>query len=165
MNVKRLAEMALLTAVALIIFIIELRIPALVPIPGVKLGLANIITVYAIFRLGPRDTLLILIARILLGAAFAGSVMSLLFSAAGGLLCWLVMLFMRRIVTQKQIWVCSIAGAAAHNTGQMLVTAAVYRTVGLFIYFPALLLAGIAAGLFTGICAQLLVGRLRLGER
>lgn len=157
---KRLTRMALLAALALIIFVLEAQLPPLVPIPGVKLGLANIITVYAMFRLGPRDALLILLTRILLGNLFAGSVMALLFSLGGGLLCWVVMLLLRPLLTEKQIWVASPLGAIAHNLGQMAVTLAVYRTAQLMIYLPVLLLSGLITGLFTGLSAQFLIQRL-----
>ncbi len=80
---KRLTRMSLLTALALIIFTIEAQIPAPVPIPGVKLGLANIITVYAMFCLGPRDTLLMLLCRIFLGSVFSGQMMTLFYSLSG----------------------------------------------------------------------------------
>ena len=158
---KRLTRMALLAALALIIFVLEAQLPPPVPIPGVKLGLANIITVYAMFRLGPRDSLLILLTRILLGNLFAGSVMALLFSLGGGLLCWLAMLLLRPLLSQKQIWVASVLGAMAHNLGQMAVTVAVYRTAQLFVYLPVLLLSGLLTGLFTGLSAQFLLGRLK----
>ena len=157
---KRLTTMAMLTALALIIFIVEAQIPPPVPIPGVKLGLANIITVYAMFRLGPRDTFMILFVRIILGNIFAGSIMAMMFSMGGGLLCFAAMLLLRRIVTEKQIWVCSMIGAVFHNIGQMAVTIAVYETVELIIYLPVLMLSGIISGLFTGLCAQFLVNRL-----
>ena len=78
-DAKRLARLGILTAVALIIFIVELQIPNPFPIPGVKLGLANIVTVYAMFALGPLDTIAILLVRIILGSVFAGSVTSLFF--------------------------------------------------------------------------------------
>lgn len=158
---KRLTRMALLTAAALILFLVEAQLPAPIPVPGVKLGLANIITVYAMFRLGPRDTLLILLCRVMLGSIFAGQVMTLFYSLAGGVLCWLVMLALRRVVTERQIWVCSVVGAIAHNAGQIGVAVAVTQTPGLVLYFPALLLSGIAAGVLTGVCAQLVYLRLK----
>ena len=83
---RRITLLALLTAIALTIFMIEAQLPVLVPIQGVKLGLANIITVYAVFVLGPGDALLILCARVFLGAVFSGQMMTLLYSMGGGLL-------------------------------------------------------------------------------
>ena len=73
MKTRKLTLLALLTAIALTIFMVEAQIPALVPIPGIKLGLANIVTVFAVFALGPKDAVLILSARIFLGAVFAGN--------------------------------------------------------------------------------------------
>jgi len=155
--------MALLTAVALIIFVVEAQLPPLTPIPGIKLGLANIVTVYAMFRLGPRDTLFILLARILLGSVFAGQLMAMLFSLAGGLLCYLAMLALRRLLTEKQIWVCGVIGAVCHNLGQMAAALLLFQTGALLLYLPVLLLSGIVTGLFTGLCAQLLLKYL--GDR
>lgn len=85
-----------------------------------KLGLANIVTVYAMFLLGPADTLAILLCRIVLGSLFAGQLMSMLYSLGGGLSCYMVMLLLRKLLTKKQIWVCGIIGAIAHNIGQDL---------------------------------------------
>ncbi len=161
MDVKRLTKLALLTAVALILFVVEAQIPAPVPIPGVKLGLANIVTVYAMFRFGPRDTLLVLLTRVVLGSVFAGSVMALWFSLAGGLLCWAAMAALRKILTERQLWVCGILGAMCHNLGQMAVCLAVYRSWAVAVYLPVLLLSGIVTGLFTGLTAQFLLKRLQ----
>ena len=88
---RKLAAMALLTAIALTVFVIENQIPAPVPIPGVKLGLANIVTLVAMVLLSRRDAGIVLLVRILMGAMFAGSPSTLLFSAAGGALAYAVM--------------------------------------------------------------------------
>ena len=157
---RQLSFMALLTAIALAIHVAEAQIPAPVPIPGVKLGLANIVTVYAMFMLGPGPALMILVSRILLGSLFAGQVMSLFYSLAGGLLCYAVMLLLRRVLARKQIWVASVIGAVAHNIGQILVAVIVTGTPAIVSYLPILLLSGIAAGLFTGFAAQYLINRM-----
>lgn len=159
MQTKRLTRGAMLTAVALTIFIVELQIPALVPIPGVKLGLANIVTVYGMFLLGPADTACILIARIFLGAVFSGRMSALFYSLAGGLLCYVFMLFMRRLVSPRQIWICSVGGAIAHNIGQISVAILITRTPQLIYYLPVLMVSAIITGLFTGLCAQYVVNR------
>ncbi len=164
MRAKKLARMALLTGVALIIFIVEAQLPPLAPIPGVKLGLANIVTVYAMFRLSPKEALMILLCRIFLGSVFSGQMMTFFYSLGGGLLCWLAMLFLRRVLTTKQIWVCGVMGAICHNIGQIAVAILMTRTPGLIVYLPVLLVCGVLAGLFTGAAAQALVGRMeRLG--
>ncbi|MBQ3880029.1 MAG: Gx transporter family protein [Oscillospiraceae bacterium] len=160
--VKRITRAAVLTAVALTIFLVELQIPSPIPIPGVKLGLANIITVVSMFLLGPLETASILLVRILLGSIFSGQMMALLYSLAGGLCCYLVMLLLRRILTPKQIWVCSVFGAIAHNIGQITVAILITRTPALVSYLPVLMVSGILAGLFTGLCAQFAAAKLRV---
>lgn len=160
MTTRKLTYMAVLTAVSLTIFVLEAQLPALVPVPGVKLGLANIVTVYAVFALGPGPAAMILLARVLLGSLFSGG-MTLFYSLAGGLCCYLVMLVMRKLVTEKQIWVCSVLGAMAHNVGQIAMAVFITRTPGIAAYLPVLLASGILTGLFTGLCAQFLTGRLR----
>ena len=161
MQIRRLTRDALLTAIALTIFMIEAQIPAPIPVPGIKLGLANIVTLDALFMLGPWDALSILLARIVLGSLFAGNMMILFYSLAGGLLCWLLCCVLRRMMTDRQIWLCSIFGAIAHNLGQMAVAIAVTRTPGLLAYLPALMISGILAGAFTGWSAQFLIGRMK----
>lgn len=156
---RRLTRLALLTAIALTIFMAEAQLPV-IPIPGVKLGLANIVTVYAVFVLGPGDGLMILAARIFLGAVFSGQMMTLLYSAGGGLLCWLCLLVLSRVCGREQMWLCSPVSAIFHNIGQLLVAAWVMKTWAVMAYLPYLLIAGIAAGLFTGVAAQALTARL-----
>ena len=138
----------------------EAQLPPLVPIQGVKLGLANIVTVYAVFALGPGDALMILLARVFLGAVFSGQMMTLFFSLSGGLLAWCAMCLLRHVLTQKQLWLSSPLAAVCHNIGQLLAAAAVMQTWAVFAYLPWLLLSGILTGAFTGLCAQFLIARL-----
>ncbi len=160
MDTKRITRLSLLTAVALILFTVEAQIPPPVPVPGVKLGLANIITVYTAFRFGLADALMVLLVRITLGSAVTGAVSAAIFSLSGGFLCWLVMIPLRRILAPKQIWVCGVIGAVFHNIGQVLACVAVYQTTAVVAYLPALLLSGMVTGLFTGLTAQYLLKRL-----
>lgn len=152
--------MALLTAIALAIHVAEAQIPPLVAIPGVKLGLANIITVYAAFSIGGGAAAMILIARILLGSMFGGGVVSLLYSLAGGVLCLLVTLLLRRMLTWKQIWAAGVMGAIVHNIGQILVAILVTGTPAIVSYLPVLLISGVITGTFTGFAAQFVVNRM-----
>ena len=151
--------MALLTAIALTIFMIEAQIPALVPIPGVKLGLANIVTVFAVFTMGSKEGAMILSARIFLGAVFAGNFSTIFYSAAGGACAILVTIGLKRILTKNQLWVAGALGAVAHSMGQMAVAVAMTGTPGLLVYLPVMILCGVITGLFTGLCAQFLVKR------
>ena len=159
LNVKKITQMAMLTAIALTIFMIEAQIPALVPIPGVKLGLANIVTVFAVFALGPKEAAMILFVRIFLGAVFAGNFSTILYSGAGGLLAILVTIGLRKILTHQQLWVAGAIGAIFHSIGQMAVAVAVTGTPGILVYLPIMIACSIITGLFTGLCAQLLLNR------
>ncbi len=161
MSAKQLTRDALLCAIALTIFMIEAQIPALVPIPGVKLGLANIVTVFAIFVYGSKDALAILLVRVVLGSIFSGQITTILYSLAGGLLCFCVVVLIRKILTERQIWVASVVGAIFHNIGQVLVAMLITSTWRLVVYLPILMVSGILAGLFTGLCAQFLYGKLK----
>ena len=160
---KQLTQMALLTAIALILFTVEAQIPAPIPIPGVKLGLANIITVYAMFALGPLPTLGILLCRVFLGSVFSGQMMTLFYSLGGGLLSYCALLVLRRVVTARQLWACSAVSAVLHNVGQILVAIAITRTPAVAAYLPPLMVSGIVTGLFTGLCAQFVLARLHRG--
>ncbi|MBU5626117.1 Gx transporter family protein [Oscillibacter sp. MSJ-2] len=160
MRTKKLAEPALLATIALTIFMVELRIPNPIPIPGVKLGLANIVTVYAVYRYRPGDVLLLVLTRIILGAIFGGNLMALLYSLSGGLLCLCGMIPLRHVIPAQMLWAASVLGAVLHNVGQILAAFAVTGTSGIFIYFPFLLVSGCCTGLFTGLCAQFLVKRV-----
>ncbi|WP_201757193.1 Gx transporter family protein [Colidextribacter sp. OB.20] len=156
----RITRLALLTAIALTIFLVEAQIPALTTVPGVKLGLSNIVTVYAMFAMGPGDALLVLSARVFLGAVFSGQMMTLIYSAAGGLLSWCTLCLLRKLFTREQIWLVSPAAAIFHNLGQLLAAAAVLRSWAVMAYLPYLVIAAVLAGLFTGIAAQALLRRL-----
>ena len=159
MKIRKLTLMAMLTAVALIIFVVEAQIPALVPIPGIKLGLSNIITVFAVFMLGSWEAALILTARIFLGAVFAGNFSTIFYSAAGGALAILVTIGLKRVLKKNQLWVAGCLGAIAHSVGQMAVAILISGTPSLVIYLPVMIVCSIITGLFTGLCAQLLINR------
>ena len=160
MNAKKLTQLALLTAAALIIFIVELQIPNPFPIPGIKLGLANIITVYAVYHYRPCEVAMIVTARLILGAVFSGNVSALIYSSAGAALCLLGMLPLRRVIDERHIWMASVTGALLHNTGQMAAALLMTATPQLLLYYPFLLVSGCLSGAFTGLCAQLVTKRL-----
>lgn len=159
MKTQKLTTMALLTAIALTIFIIEAQIPALIPIPGVKLGLSNIVTVYAVWAIGSKEGAMILFARILLGAVFSGNFGTIFYSAAGGLLAILATIGLKFVLKENQLWVAGCLGAIAHSIGQMIVAVWITGTPTLLIYLPVLVVCSVITGLFTGLCAQLLMKR------
>ncbi len=159
MKARKPALLGLLTAVALTIFLVEAQLPPVLPVPGVKLGLANIVTVFTVFALGPGEGILVLTARIFLGAVFCGNFSSILYSAAGGACAIAVTIALRRILTRKQLFVAGCLGAMAHSVGQIAMAALVLGTASVFVYLPVLLAVSLVTGLFTGLCAQFLVDR------
>lgn len=149
-----------MTAVALIIFVIELQIPNLSPIAGVKLGLANIVTVCGVYRCKWWEIFLVLFVRIILGSFFCGNPSAVLYSLAGGILCLLGMLLLKRIIPKNHLWICSVLGAVLHNVGQIFAAVLLMNTTSVIAYLPFLLVSGCIAGAFTGMCAQLLLKRI-----
>ena len=159
MKVRKLTRLALLTAIALTIFMVEAQIPALVPVPEVKLGLSNIVTVFTVFAIGAWEGAAVLAARIFLGAVFAGNFSTIFYSAAGGGLAILVTIGLKRLLKKKQLWVAGCLGAVAHSVGQMAMAVALTATPGLVVYLPVMIAVSIVTGSFTGLCAQFLLER------
>lgn len=162
LTTKKLALCAVLTALALGLSTLESLFPVsvLVPLPGIKLGLANIVTVFALYRLGDIPALAILIARCLLGAMFAGNASALLFSLMGGVLAMLTMIVLRR-VRGLSVYGVSIAGAAAHNIGQICAAMVVLGGTAVLGYLPVLLGVSLITGTLTGFVASLLFRAMR----
>ena len=152
MQTRRLALGAVLTALALALSVLENAIPIPIPLPGVKLGLANIATVTALYFLGTRQAFAILTVRCLLGSLFGGGVTALAFSLMGGLLAMGIMAVARHIPALS-IYGVSLLGAAAHSAGQILAAMALLRSVYVAAYLPWLLAAGTVTGLLTGAAA------------
>lgn len=153
MSVRKTAVLALFTTLSLAIFAIESAIPPLVPIPGIKLGLANIVTLILLCHFRARDALLVLLSRILLSAFLFGQALSLLYSLAGGLISLCVMAVAMRILQKKLPFLTGALGGLTHNLGQLAMAYLVTRTGGVLAYLPFLILSGILTGLFTGLCA------------
>ena len=159
MNIKKMVQLSMFTTIALTIFVVESYLPPLAPIPGIKLGLANTITLIVLALWGWKEGMLVLFLRILLGSMLTGNVISCCFSLGGGILCFLVMSLLKNIVPQKMIWLLSVIGAIFHNIGQLLVACIVLGSSRVFWYFPILLTSGIITGTFTGVAAQYVVIR------
>lgn len=160
MNTKKLILSAILTAFALVAFVIEGAIPPLTPIYGVKLGLANVFTLFALYALGKPYGMAVMLLRIVLGNILTGQLVSFIYSLTGGLLSFLLMILLKRFFPLKQMWVLSVLCAVTHNIGQLLAAIFMMQTLAIVYYLPVLILSGIIAGAFTGICAQLVLIRL-----
>ena len=159
MKTKRLTSMALLCGIALILHVIEAQIPAIVPIPGVRLGISNIVTVFAVFTMSRREGAMILFARIFLGCIFAGNIGSILYAGAGGLLAIVITGLCKCFLSKKQLWVAGVLGAVAHSIGQLIAAAWITGTLSVWIYLPIMLVCSIITGFCTGSLAGLLLTR------
>lgn len=143
----------------MIIFIIEQRFPNIIPIPGIKLGLANIVTVFVVFKYSAKEAAMVVLVRVFLGSLLGGNLMSMLFSLGGRALCVLGMVTLKHFISDRHIWICGIIGAVLHNIGQLAVAMIVMGTFAVFGYLPFLLIGGCIAGAFIGICAQLIISK------
>ena len=156
MNSKRITRSALLITLALALSYMERFIPLglLIPLPGVKLGLANVVTMTALYFLKPSEAFIILLLRCLLGSFFGGSLSGFAMSVTGGIFAFAVMLLAKRLPLFS-VYGVSILGAAAHNTGQVAAASLLMGSVYTFYYLPFLLVTAVFAGLLTGGIASL----------
>lgn len=160
MSVKKITLLSLYTALALIIFTVESALPALTPLPFIKLGLANVVTLIVLVLYSWKDALIVLFLRIFLASVFAGQMVYMIYSLCGGFFCFFADCFINRIVKGKYIYITSIFGAVFHNLGQIMAAVFIVGT-GILPYLPYMMISGIITGLFTGILANLLVCRLK----
>ena len=158
-GLQRITRIALLTALSLILFILEGFLPLPLPVPGAKLGLAAIVTLIALYLLPTRDAALMLTLRIVLASAFGGGLAPMLYSLAGGAASFAAMALLKRY-TQFSIIGISAAGGFLHNMAQLLVAAAVLETTALFVYAPVLGAVGILTGILIGIAAQMILQKI-----
>ena len=159
---RKIALCAMLMALAMIFSYVDALIPINFGVPGIKL--ANLIVVIGLFFLPPAEVLMISIARILQMGYLFGNGMSILYSLAGGLLSFFVMLLLKKIKGFSMTGV-SIAGAVAHNVAQICVAAYVVQNTKLFYYLPVLLIAGVITGTLIGILSGRIFSAIHLEEK
>ncbi|MEE1086761.1 MAG: Gx transporter family protein [Schaedlerella sp.] len=153
---KKVAVCGVLVALAMIFSYIEVLIPFNFGIPGMKLGLANLVIVIGFYFLKPHEVLLISLVRILLIGWMFGNGMSIIYSVAGGMLSFVVMLLLKKYADLSIIGV-SVAGGVFHNVGQLAAAAAVLNNTAVFYYFPVLLVSGVVTGSLIGILSKKVV--------
>ena len=147
---NKVAVFGVFTSLALILSYVELLIPINFGIPGMKLGLANLLVVILLYKGCPRDALLLSVIRILLSGLIFGNMFSIFYSLGGGLLSLAVMVFLKK-TGQFTVAGISIGGGASHNVGQLLVAMFVVQTYQVGYYLPVLLIAGVITGAVIGI--------------
>ena len=160
MKKKAVAYFGLFLALALILSYVESLVPISVGIPGVKLGLANLLTVIVLYRMGAREAVLLSLLRVLIAGFLFGNLFAILYSLAGACVSWAVMVLLKRIGMFSIIGV-SIAGGVFHNIGQLIVAMLVLQSTSLVYYFAVLMIAGLVTGFVIGALSLEVMRRLR----
>lgn len=150
---KKIAYSAMLVALAMIFSYVECLIPFSFGIPGIKLGLANLVVVVGLWILPPCQVFWILTVRIVLVSFLFGNMSAMIYSLAGGIFSFLIMYLLRKCKGLSQIGI-SMAGGVSHNIGQLAVAAYVVENLHVFYYAPVLLIAGLVTGMLIGIVGQ-----------
>ena len=160
LDTKKITTLSLLISVAMILSYIESLVPAFVAVPGVKLGLSNIATVFALYTLGFPAAIAVSLVRVCLSSLLFGNIPSLIFSLSGAALALLSMVPLSRMNIFSTVGV-SVVGAVCHNVGQVIAAAIVMKTLGVTYYIIPLLLSGTIAGVVIGIVSGILVERIK----
>ena len=160
MHGRKVAIFGVFTALALIFSYVELLIPINFGIPGAKLGLANLMTVLVLYKMGIKEALALSVTRIILSGFMFGNLFGILYSLSGGLLSFLVMVLLKKS-DRFSVTGVSIGGGTAHNIGQLLVAMVVVQTDQVGYYLPVLLVAGEVTGLLIGLVAKEVLKRIQ----
>lgn len=156
----KVATYGLLIALAMILSYVEAQIPAFFAVPGMKLGLTNVVVLFALYRIGYKSAFFINLLRILLVAMLFGNGMSLAYSLAGGMLSTIVMMLLKRSGSFRMVTV-SIVGGITHNIGQILVAILILQTTALAWYLLILWFSGLASGLVIGLIGAEILKRMK----
>ena len=159
MNTKKIAYYSLLIALALVLSYVESQIPPLMSVPGMKLGLTNLVVLVALYRLGYKDAILINIVRILIVGFTFGNGVSILYAISGAIISFITMALLKRF-TSLHVIAISTAGGIMHNVGQILMAMVLFGSKQLLWYLPFLWASGIAAGIIIGIISGFIMKRL-----
>lgn len=160
---SKIVYIGLLVSQALVLHIIERSIPVPFITPGAKLGLANLITVIALYTLDKKkDAFLVLFLRLILSTIFGGNLSSFMYSASGGILSFISMIIIKEVFKDKvSIIGVSSTGAIFHNVGQLIIASLIVKNIGVMLYLPVLSTMGIGTGIFVGITANYAVNHLK----
>lgn len=157
---KKIAYLSMFLALALVCSYVETLIPFPIGIPGVKLGLTNIIVILVLYCIGEKEAILISILRILLSGFMFGNAFAIIYSLAGGILSFILMMLMKRTKKFSVITV-SIAGGISHNIGQMLLASILIESYYIVSYLPVLLISGTITGFLIGVLGQEIIIRMK----
>jgi heptaprenyl diphosphate synthase len=162
---RKLAVLAMMVSMALVLHVVESLLPIPYIAPGVKLGLANIVSLAAIILFGFKEALVVVLIRTFLGSMLGGVPSNFLFSSAGGILSTVVMYALYRWAGAKfSVVGISVAGAVAHNVGQLFVAGLIVENFGLYIYLPILMVSAVVTGIFIGFTVKYVMALMGRGS-
>ncbi|MDO4745344.1 MAG: Gx transporter family protein [Bacillota bacterium] len=158
-NTKKMTIAALMAALALIFSYVEVLIPFTVGVPGIKLGVANIVVIIVLYYLGPKYAITVNVVRVLIAGLLFNGLFGALYSLSGAVISFIVMVMLKKTDIFSIVGI-SMAGGVAHNLGQILVAAFLISNIKIFVYFPVLIISGVVTGAIIGILAGLILKRL-----
>lgn len=160
MRTKKLTTLAISVSLAMILSFVESLIPPLTAVPGIKLGLANVASLFALYALGAPSAIAVSLVRVCLSALLFGSAVSLIYSLCGAALSLAVMILFKKIKMFSIVGV-SVLGAVFHNVGQVLAAIAVMQSAAIAVYLPPLLISGVVTGIIVGVLAGTVLSRVK----
>jgi len=160
MKSSKISRYGLLIALAFILSYVEALIPPPVPIPGIKLGLANLVVLAGLYAMGVKEAFVLSFIRIILVGLTFGNMSTMLFSLAGGILSWLVLALLKQVKGFSQVGV-SVAGGVSHNIGQIITAIFVTENINIIYYLPFLLLSGLITGAVIGVLGAMIIKRIK----
>ena len=161
MKTKRVAFLGLSIALAMILSFVESQIPALVAIPGIKVGLANIAVIFTLYKFGLKEAIGVSFVRVVIVSMLFGSPVSLIYSISGAVLSLLTMIILKKLTPLTEIAV-SVSGGVMHNVGQIAAASFMLETNVVIYYLPFLMLSGTVAGIAVGVVSGLLIQKVKL---
>lgn len=159
MKTSKITSVALLSSIAIIFGYIESLFPVITAVPGIKLGLSNIVILFALYRLDKTSALFIMLIKVLVSSLLFSGLNVLFYSLCGGIMSLAAMILFRKL--NLSVIGISMIGAIFHNTGQLLAAAVMLGTISVFYYLPVLLISGLILGLITGIVCKTVISRLQ----
>lgn len=160
MKTKKVAMLGLCIALAMIMSYIEVLVPLSFAVPGIKMGLANIVIIFVLYKIGTKEAILVSLIRVILVSLLFSNAMAMAYSIAGAVLSLGVMWILKKTDKFSVVGV-SIAGGIMHNVGQIIMAVILLGTKQIALYLPVLLITGTATGVVIGIVASLIINRFK----
>lgn len=158
MKAEKLTRIALLSSLAIICGYIESLIPVVASVPGIKLGISNVVILFALFRLDKSSAFFIMLVKVAVSSMLFAGFSVLIYSLSGGILSFLAMCVLKKL--RFSVITISMLGAVFHNIGQLFAAAFMLKSFSVFYYLPVLLISGLLLGLVTGMVCRILINRI-----